>query len=219
MLNKTKIYPLSKYKELIISSLVMLICLILSFQFPIKGTFQYVTLAIFFLILVPVLHIKIVLGKKLSAFGINLKKKPQGIFLGVIGFLFLCLFFFLLYSFTPFQQKYSLPETVVGNFWAFLFYEMIIANFLILVWGFFFLGFSFFTFLEKFSYWTIPLQMLFFSATLFFLTGLSWQSIPALAIFLISGIITYRTHSIVYSYPLALFFNFILDSFIIYHLK
>lgn len=214
-----EIKKISQYKEILLSSVVILVCLFLSFLFPIRNIAQYITATIFFFVLIPVLYIKIVLRKNLSDFGLNLKNKRQGIFWGTLGILFLFLLFYLLYTYTPFQNSYSLPDIVVNNFWAFLFYELIIVNFIIIIWEFFFLGFFFFTFIKNFSYWTIPLQLAIFSLIIFFTSGLSWQEIPTLAISLISAIIVYRSRSIFYSYVVALFFNLILDSFIIYNLK
>lgn len=209
----------SNYKEIFVTSLLVLICLVLLFFFPSKNYFQSVTAIVFFLFLIPVLYLKTVLGKNLSDFGLNLGDKKEGIVWGIGMFLVFIIIFFLLHQFTSFKDNYILSSLIVSNFLVFLVYELIVVNFLIFLLEFFFCGFVFFSFFEFFPRTAILVQFILFSLGIILMFGFSWQILPVLVISLYSGIIVYRSHSIVYAHLFALLSFIILDSLIIYHLK
>jgi membrane protease YdiL (CAAX protease family) len=208
-----------RHKEMIVTSLVILACLILFFFFPIRDTLQSLTGSLFLLVLTPILYIKLILGKKVRDYGLNLDNKRAGIILGTLMFFALSLIFYILFHYADFGVKYVVPWAVVENFKTFLLYELIFVNLFIFICEFFFRGFIMFSFLKKLGYWSIFLQFIIFLLVFFLSGNLGWQFFPFLAISFFSGIITYITRSIVYAYAFSFLFVIILDSYLIYQLK
>lgn len=206
-------------KEMIITSGVIVFCLLLSIFFPVKNSIQLLTRNIFFLILVPILYYKLILKKNISAFGLTLGNKKAGVFWGILMLLGTLLTFFLLYSYTDFKKNYLLSSYVVHNFWIFLLYELILANIFIFIQEFFWRGFVLLYFSKKIGVLSIFLQFFLYVLILVPTGNSFWQMTPTLVISLFSGIIVYKSRSIFYPWAVALFSLVILDSFIIYHLK
>lgn len=219
MLNERNLSYFSIYKELLVTFFVIVACLVLIFFFPAQNYLQTITVLIFFLIFVPILYLKIVVKKNIREFGLKLGNKKEGLISGAVAFFAFLALFFLLYYYTGFKKSYILPDLIIHNFWNFLVYELLIANFLILLLEFFFCGFVFFSFYEYTNRLAILVQFILFTGIAILFFGFSWQIFPALVISLFSGIIVYRSQSILYSYVFALLSFIILDSFIIYHLK
>jgi membrane protease YdiL (CAAX protease family) len=206
-------------KEITITFCIILFCLLLSLFFPVNNSAQLLTKNIFFLILVPILYYKMILKKNISSFGLSLGDKKAGIFWGIVLLLINLAFFYLLYTFTAFEKNYILPNYIVHNFWIFLLYELILVNIFVFIQEFFYRGFILLYFSKQIGPLAIFIQFIFF--VLFLLpTGSSfWQMSPALVISLTSGIIVYRSRSILYSWISTILSLIILDSFIIYHLR
>lgn len=212
---------LKEDKELIISSALIILCLLLAIAFPAdKGSsLQIFTKGIFFLVVIPSLYIKIILKKNLSDFGLNLGCKKEGLVwaLGVITILLILSYF--ISKIPGAGQNYKIPAYVAGNFWLFLSYELILINIFLFSYEFFWRGFVLFTFSPRLGPWAIAIQ-----ATLFIVFSLvnndfSWKyySLPLLSI--ASGVISYKSKSLIYSYVMSLVFIIILDSYIIYSLN
>ncbi|HRY82520.1 MAG TPA: CPBP family glutamic-type intramembrane protease [Candidatus Moranbacteria bacterium] len=206
-------------KEIAITCLVIIFCLLLSIIFPVNNSVQLLTRNIFFLIIVPILYYKLILGKRFSDLGLILGDKRAGIFWGIILFFVSLLIFYLLYTYTDFKKNYLLSSYVVHNFWLFLLYELLLANLFVFIQEFFWRGFILLYFSKKISYFSIFLQFILFTLMLIPAKNTFWQMAPTLVISLFSGIIVYKSRSILYSWIFALFSLVILDSFIIYHLK
>lgn len=208
-----------KHTELVITSLIIFLCLVLSFFFPIKNSVESITASIFFLIIFPALYIKIILKKNLIDYGLNLKNQKNGLIWGILMLFSTLLIFYLFFNYTAFGKEYSLSSFITGSFWKFLIYELIFVNFTCFIQEYFFRGFVFFSFFKKFSHWTILLQSALYIIILLFLGTFSWQLFPAIVISLTSGIIVLKSRSFIYSYAVALISIIILDSYLIYHLK
>ncbi|MFA6159890.1 MAG: CPBP family glutamic-type intramembrane protease [Parcubacteria group bacterium] len=206
-------------KEIIITSGVIVFCLLLSLFFPVQNSAQRLTRNIFFLIIVPILYYKLILKKNISSFGLTLGDKKSGAFWGISMLLATLLVFFLLYTYTDFRKNYLLSSYIVHNFWIFLLYELIIANLFVFIQEFFWRGFILLYFSKKIGIFSIFLQFFLYVLILIPTRNSFWQMAPTLVISLFSGIIVYKSRSIFYSWIVALFSLVILDSFIIYHLK
>jgi len=206
-------------KEIIITSGVIVFCLLLSLFFPVQNSAQLLTRNIFFLIIVPILYYKIILKKNISTFGLTLGDKKAGIFWGILMFLATLSTFFILYSYTDFQKNYLLSSYIIHNFWFFLLYEIILTNIFVFIQEFFWRGFVLLYFSKKIGLFAIFLQFILFMITIIPAENSFWQMTPTLVISLFSGIIVYKSRSVFYSWLSALFSFIILDSFIIYHLK
>ena len=217
--NKKITIFLRKNYETIITSVIILLCLILSSLFPANNFAQIITRNIFFLVLGPILYYKLVLRKKNSDFGLKLGNFKTGVFWGLAMLLVNFLFFFLLYTFTDFKYNYNLSPSIIQNFKIFLFYEIILINIVIFFQEFFWRGFVLLYFSKKIGYLAIFLQFIIYTLVLILGKSSFWQAIPMLVISLTSGIIVYKNKSIFYSWITAVFSILILDSFIIYHLR
>jgi len=217
--NKNIKQLLIKKREILITSVIIFLCLLLAFLFPSKNIAQTITSAILFLIVVPILYYKLILHKKLSSLGLKMSDKKKGLFWGILMLIVNLIVFFLLFTFTSFKENYLLSPYIINSFWIFLIYELILVNAFIFIQEFFWRGFILLYFSKKIGYLAIFLQFIIYVLILILGKSSFWQSTPMLVISLTSGIIVYKNKSILYSWITAVFSILILDSFIIYHLK
>jgi len=215
-MNKSlKLNLLSDWKVELISSMIVLLCLTLVTYFPTQGNLQTFSSALFFLFLLPILYIKFILKQNLNNFGFALPTKLRDLYWSLAMLFVSGLIIFLLLHFFDFEQKYLLPTYLAQSFWSFLFYELILVNFLFFIQEFFFKGFFLFLFAKRFGFWSVFLQGLLF--TLFILaTRTVWQSVPMLILAFTGGVVAYKTKAFLYSYVMGLFFLIFLDAYIIY---
>jgi hypothetical protein len=204
------------------SSLIILACLFLSISFPAKAGFQQITKNLSFLVIIPVLYIKLVLKEDLKNYGLNFSKKEnkkRGIFWAMFMLFVSFLVAYLLINYTDFKKGYILAAYITGNFGIFIAYELILVNLLLFIQNFFFQGFVLFTYLKKLDYWSILIQFCLYSLFIFVLGNFSWQLAPFIILSLTGGWVTYKSRSFLYSYLMGFLFIIILDSYIIYTLK
>ncbi|HAI73960.1 MAG TPA: hypothetical protein DCS28_03770 [Candidatus Moranbacteria bacterium] len=216
---KSKNLFFSSNRELLISLAVALLCLFLSVAFPAQNSAQDITKNLFFLILLPMAYIKIILKKNLADFGWNLKNQNIALLWGIIITIFTLTIFYLMLNYTQFKTGYVLDDYIKNNFWLFLVRELIIVNFIVFIFSFFFQGFLLAVFREKFRYWSIALQAGIFFAVLFFTQNFSWQTMPFVLLSITGGVLSYKTKSFFYSYFAGIFAIIILDGYIIYLTK
>lgn len=196
---------------------VVIVCLVLFLVFPTSGSFQKITSALFFLFIVPVLHIKLILKKNLRSFGLNLNRKKDGLLWGSIMFLFLAIIFYFLSKYPPFINNYPLvPAYISANFWVFLTYELILVNLLFFLQSFFFQGFLLFSFVEKLNAKAVLIPIVIYCGLIFFSGGFIPKLIPSLFIFVIGTAISFKNKSFVYAYAAGLFLQFIFDAYLIH---
>lgn len=212
-------YSITNWKELSITMAVALICLSLFFVFPTDGIFESLTKSVFFLFLIPVLYIKLVLKRSVREFGLNLQNTRTGFLWGGIMLLVSLLSLYLFSRFTSFQSRYILPESVMGSFWIFLLYEIVLINALIFLQEFFFQGFILNTLASKTRFWSILLSALAYAGILLISKDLNWQKLPLLIMSLTGGWITYQSRSFIYAHCTTLLILLIFDTYIIYTLR
>jgi hypothetical protein len=68
--------------EMFATGFLILACLVLSVVFPTENSFQGISKGIFFFFVFPVLYLKFILRKKISNYGLNIKKRKAGLDLG-----------------------------------------------------------------------------------------------------------------------------------------
>jgi hypothetical protein len=217
-----KISFLSKDSVLSMSSFVILVCLFLSISFPAEPGLQQITKNLFFMIIIPVLYIKLVLKKDLKNYGLNIPEKGHrkfGLFWAALMLFVSLLIAYLLLNYTGFKKEYGLAAYIVDNFWIFLIYELVLVNILLFIQNFFYQGFVLFTFFKKMDYWSVFVQFMLYILFILVLGNFSWQLAPFIILSLTGGWVTYKSHSFVYSYIMGLLFIIILDSYIIYTIK
>jgi hypothetical protein len=206
-------------QEMLVSFGVALLCCFFSLFFPAQNSAQILTKNLFFLVLLPALYIKFILQQDLSDFGWNLKNKTGSVSWGIVTTIFTLLLFYLMLKFTLFGTNYALGDYVKNSFWLFLAYELLIVNFSLFIFSYFFQGFLLFTFQKKFESWAIAAQAILFFAFLFFTKSLSWQVAPFILLSITGGFLSYKTKSFLYSYFMSIFVIIILDTYIIYLTK
>lgn len=206
-------------QEILVSFGVALLCLFLSLTFPAQNSAQNITKSLFFLILIPAAYIKIILNKNLADFGWNLKNYNLAWRWSIGIIIFTLMIFYLIINFTQFKSGYLLDDYIKNNFWLFLIHELIVVNFIVFIYSFFFQGFLLNLFREKFQHWSIALQAGMFFAVLLFTKTFSWQTTPFIILAIAGGLLSYKTKSFFYSYFSGIFAIIILDGYIIYLAK
>ncbi|PIP26953.1 MAG: hypothetical protein COX30_04525 [Candidatus Moranbacteria bacterium CG23_combo_of_CG06-09_8_20_14_all_39_10] len=210
---------LAHWKTEIVSSVIVVLCLILVYLFPADNSFQAITKSLFFFLLLPILYIKLILRQSLDNFGFSLQNPKVG-FSWVIGMLFISfLIILILIKFFNFENNYLIPAYLAENFRLFLLYELIMLNFILFIYEFFFKGFILFSLSQKFGWLVVPIQALIFILFLFFTSTIDWKLAPAIILSVTGGIVAYKSHSFVYSYLMSLLFMIFLDAYIIYIFK
>ncbi|KKR21833.1 MAG: hypothetical protein UT50_C0003G0014 [Candidatus Moranbacteria bacterium GW2011_GWA2_39_41] len=202
-----------------ISSAIILSCLLLTIYFPAQGNLQTFSSVLFFLFLLPVLYIKLILKQNLANFGFNLRNKSIGLLWACLMLFVSLLIAFFLIHFYNFEQKYIIPAYIAQNFGSFLFYELILVNFLLFIQEFFFKGFLLSFLSQRFGLWSVLLQSLLFILFLIITRELDWQVAPLIILTLTGGVVAYKSKSFLYSYAMGIFFLIIIDAYIIHLFK
>jgi len=210
---------ISFWKTEIISSVVILICLLLAIFFPTQGIFQEFSASFFFFLILPILYVKFILRKKLSAFGLNVWNLKTGFFWAIGMLLLSALLIFIFIHFFNFANNYLIPSYLAQNFGIFLLYELVLVNFILFIQEFFFKGFILSLFTEKIGFLAIIIQTLIFVLFLILTNTLSWQLAPFIILSLAGGVVAYKSRSFIYSYAMSLIFILFLDAYIIHIFK
>jgi len=205
--------------EHIVTFSIAIICLVLSLAFPIADQFQNLSKDIFFLVVIPVLYIKLVLKRNMADYGWNLENKKAGLIWGVIVLATMVLVSWTYIRSDNFLSAYILPSYVISHFWLFVIYELIFVNFFLFVNEFFFRGFLLFSLWPKFKWWAVFIQAVILWASLAVTKSFTWAAIPTLTISIASGILAAKSRSFIYSWAVALLFMIIFDAYLIYSLK
>lgn len=217
-LSTKHINRLKKNKALLVTSIVILLCLALSIFFPVQNTFQSISRSIFFLIVLPVLYIKLILKENLSDWGWNLENKKIGLIWSAAALLLALAVFYSLIRFAGFSVNYKVSPIAANNFIFFLLYELIFLNIFFFLQEFFFKSFVLFSF-RKFGAWAVFIQTGLYLLSLILTGKFSWQTLPFMFISFFGGIVVYKTRSFFYSYFFGLSFIILLDAFIIHLIK
>lgn len=214
---KSQLLP--NWQTEIISSVMVLMCLFLVSLFPAQDDLQYFSLYFFALFLLPVLYIKFILKKNLVDFGFNLRNKTMG-FSWALGMLIVSfLIIFALMHLFDFEQKYPLPQYLSKSFWLFLFYELVLVNFIYFINEFFFRGFFLALFAKKLGLSSFIIQALVFIVFLLQSESVDWSLAPLIILSFTGGLVAYKSDSFIYSYLMSLVFILFLDAYIIYLFK
>jgi len=219
MLNQKRLNFLAEWKEVLISSCVAVFCLALFYLFPAKGLAQAVSSAVFFLLVVPVLYIKLILKKNLADFGASLPLTRNGLLTVFIALIISLLMSYFFIHFTPFRKFYSVPVYAMSGFWNFLLYEFVFFNYLFFLLEFFFKGFFLFIFSEKIGYLSIPLTVLVSFVFLYLAKTFSWDNALYMITMLTGAFVAFRTRSFFLSYLMGILFIIMTDAYLIYLFK
>ena len=210
-----QVLSFNRKKEFVVTAIFVVCCLVLYGIFPTENTFQEVFSPFTFLFLLPFLYIKFILKKNVGDFGMKIGDFKKGMVWSALSLAAMLLIFYAIYHYTSFSREYSLPKTIAQNFWIFLTYELLLVGAFSFFYEFFFRGFIFFNLYKKFDFWAIFIQWFLF--TLFFMAvgNFDWINLYYFVIALFSGIITYKSRSIWYSFVTSILFVIIADAIII----
>jgi hypothetical protein len=209
---------LHQNKELLVTSIVIFLCLFLSLFFPTTNAFQSASRSIFFLIILPILYIKLILKNDLAAWGWNLNDRKNGVALATVAFFSGLIIFYLLIRFFGFSSHYAINPILKNSFILFSLYELVFLNILFFTQEVFFKSFVLFSF-KQLGSWTVLIQSATYLLLLEFSKSISWQTAPFIFISVAGGWITLKTRSFAYSYIFGLLFIIILDAYIIHLVK
>lgn len=205
-----------KYKEIIITVLFSLACLIGYVFFPAKGIFQYKVITLIFLIILPFLFNNLFLEEKKGwreIFQIgNWKEGLKWLgYSAVISFLIIVL---LLLN-TDLADHYFLPMSVKNNFGQFLLYEMSGVLFTVFIYTYFFLAFLMNFFVKYIGKWSIVIQYLFFLIMIIMFNLPYWFYISYIVFLPLAGLVFLKSKSIIYPFLGQWLFVVFLDAYFI----
>ncbi len=190
---------------------VVLACLVLYGIFPTGNVFQQIVSSIAFLLVIPLLYIKIILKEPLKKYGIGLGERRQGIIWMGLSLLASILIFYILLQYTSLPQKFQLPGLASEEFSFFVMYELLLVGLFALLYEFFFRGLMTLG-LKELGIWTIVIQSVVFASFFAIIGSFDWSIILFTIISPFAGIVAYRGKSLLYSFGTSLFFVIIADA-------
>lgn len=215
---KQKILSIFNKEDLVTASMI-LACLILYAIFPTRNVFQQIVSSTTFLLVIPLLYVKIILKKDLKDFGIKLGNWKTGVTWSTISLIMSISIAYIFFNYFELEHKYMLPRYIPNNFLLFVVYEVVLLGFFTFLYEVFFRGFLMFSFSKKIGFWSVLLQTFLFLALFFSTRGLHWTLTPYIIFLIFSGITAYFSRSIFYSFATFIIFNIIFDSFYIHLIK
>jgi membrane protease YdiL (CAAX protease family) len=209
--------------EMFATGFLILACLVLSVVFPTENSFQGISKGIFFFFVFPVLYLKFILRKKISNYGLNIKKRKAGLVWGSLMLLVSGAILHFFVSHTSFLNHYALSDLTMNSFWMFALSMLVFTNIVIFNQEFFFRGFVLSTFSQKLGFGSVFLQAaLYNSAIIIGVGGFNenlWQFLPFAILSLTNGIVARKTKSIIFSWISGILFLIVANAYIIYVLK
>lgn len=202
---RTKIRKINKSDvEVFITFGVILSAMFLFVVFPYRGLFQEIIVSLIFLLVVPWSFVKFVLKKNWRDFGLKMpnKKDQMGTLITMgISFLIVAIIMYLMIKYTSFKEHYFLSKNDLSkDFMRFLMYEFLAVNFFVFLYEFFFRGFVMFYFAKRIGAYAIVFQFLVFLLFLDMANQFNFSSLYYILIAPFSGLIAYRSNSLLYSY-------------------
>ena len=210
-----RLKKLITHREALTTTVIILCCLVFFFLFPITDAFQNATALIVFFFLIPLLYLKLILKKDLRSFGWQMGDWKKGLFFSIGALLIFFGIFLLLFYKTSFTDYYALSPNIRSNFFVFSFYEFFQALLALTFFEFFFRGFIMFSFAKDLRAWSILVQFAAFLLLLLFLKSFNLQHLLLIFSAFFSGIITYQSRSLFYSYATTVLFIILCDAYLI----
>lgn len=168
-----------------------------------SGAIQSILFGIVFLVLVPLLYVKLVLKQPLSAIGFTWTARRYGLSVVFVSIVPLLSIWFLLLRLYEMDTLYSLPDVVRTSFLWFLFYQVVLVGMAVSLYEVFFRGLVMLSWLSATGIVSVFLQFGVFVLFTSLYSGLEWQNVPLLLAGLASGFVAYYTRSLWYSWMTA----------------
>lgn len=208
-------------KRFITTFAVILVSLLLFALFPANGSFQLFIKSLVFLLVIPVLYIKIILKEDLKDFGVRKGKWEAGIFFAILSIIAALLIFYLLSHYTNFSKEYikTLPRSAVASFLYFIIYEALVVGFFAALYEFFYRGFVMLGTFSKIGHWGILVQLGLFAGFLWITGNFTWAFTPYLIVAPLAGLTAFRSRSLIYSLAMSWISIIIIDALVISAMK
>ena len=210
---------LAPYRRFIVTgSLVLFSLAFLGFfreSESVSPVFQSLIVSIAFFLVIPLLYSKIVLKESLKNLGWQKGNMALGVLSGIVCVAIGLVAVFFLAKYFPFRENYLFPSLVETDFRWFVFYEIVLVGFTVLLYEAFFRGLVQYLWLSNTGIFAILVQSALFFALLYFSDDLIWQKAPLLIFAPLSGIIVYYSHSLWYSLAASWIFFLLTDIFLL----
>lgn len=206
----------STYTQFFFILFVSFLAIALSFLFSSKDIFQSIFLSFCIFFLFPILFIRFILKKSLKEFGFRSKISRYDIFWFFSLFfsasfvLFLCIFLFQI----PKEFLYP-PSFIKESFWFFFLYFFLITGTFTFFYEFFFRGFIQLGSLEVLRWKAIFFQWFAFIFFLWITQTLHWENFLFIISSFFSGILIFKTKSLLLSFLFSWFFGIIMSIIIL----
>lgn len=214
---------LSEYRRFIVTGILVFFSLGFLIFFPesdrVSPVFQGAVIGLIFFLVIPLLYSRLILKEPLKNLGLQRGHTAAGIFSGIFSVvLALAIVVALAYAFPAFREQYNLPVLVERSFFWFVFYELVLASAIALLYEIFFRGMVELLWLKETGIWAVFLQAALFLGFIYLSDTLSWQKVPLLLFSPFAGFIAYRSQSLWYSFIASWLFFFLTDIFfLIFH--
>jgi membrane protease YdiL (CAAX protease family) len=202
------------HQDTIINFLFAVVCLLLYSLFPTGNAIQKFFSNVAFFLAVPILYVKIILKKDLKNFGLQVGNWKQGLIWSILSLIVLFLLLYLANAYTGFSTQKDYIMGLAQSFWIYLAYEAILIPFLF-IYEFFFRGFVMFGISKRMQGWAIITQAVFFLIFFFLGGNFNWSNFYFLILTVFSGIIAYKSRSILYSFATGIIFICLADAYLI----
>ena len=199
------------YKKQLMTAGIIFVCLVLYGIFPTGNVFQQIISSIAFLLVIPLLYIKIILKEPLEKYGIGWGERRQGVIWMGLSLLASLLIFYILLHYTSLPQKFQLPELATERFSFFVMYELLLVGLFALLYEFFFRGLTMLG-LKELGTWSVAIQSVVFASFFAIIGSFDWSTILFTIISPFAGIAAYRSKSLLYSLGTSLLFIIIADA-------
>ncbi|MFZ2187352.1 MAG: CPBP family glutamic-type intramembrane protease [Candidatus Moraniibacteriota bacterium] len=180
---------------------------------------QGLIVSVAFFLVIPVFYSKMVLKESLKNIGWQKGDFGAGVFASIVSIAVAGGIVVGLARFFPgFHEQYIFPALVEKSFFWFVFYELVLVTFTVLLYEVFFRGLVQLSWLRAFGMWSILIQTVLFFGLLFLSQDIVWQAAPLLIFCPFAGFIAYRSQSVWYSSAASWVFLFLTDIFfLIFH--
>lgn len=199
-------------REMMMAGLVVAACFLLSYFFPVRGTYQNFASLVAFMVLIPAIYIKFILKKSFSEFGISIGDWKKGLLWAGISLAVSLLLAYVLINYSDFLKTQTFAKSFNGHFGKFIFYETFFVGTLVVVFELFFRAFVMGSSIDKTGRWSIAVQLAVFLIFLALTGSFDLGSAYFIMTALFSGLIFYESRSIIYSIAFSWMFFLIADA-------
>jgi membrane protease YdiL (CAAX protease family) len=205
--------------KLLTIAIITFACLAVYGFFPARDNFQQVVSSLTFLLVIPLVCVKIVLKETFGGYGLQIGEWKKGIVFLIFSLSASLCVFYIFFNYTLIFENFRPPELVTGSFASFVLYEILLVGTFAAFYEFFFRGFLMFGFSEKLGKWSIALQAIVFIFYFLVIFQADWSLVLFAIAAPFSGLVAHQSRSLIYSFICSWLFIVLADSLTIILLK